>query len=34
MEGHSLDVSCGETRIALTLAELREAHSALAPLFP
>jgi len=26
-------VSCGETRIALPLAELRNAHSALAPLF-
>ena len=32
--GDALDVTCGDERIAPTLAELREAHAALAPLFP
>jgi phosphoribosylformylglycinamidine synthase subunit PurL len=31
--GEALDVTCGEAQLALTLAELRSAHSALAPLF-
>jgi phosphoribosylformylglycinamidine synthase subunit PurL len=31
--GESLDVTCGTERIALSLAELRTAHGALAPLF-
>ena len=32
--GDTLDVTIGDAHIVATLAELREAHSALAPLFP